>query len=81
MTPNRPPLFMSVGISADGLLEAGDNPSKPSDCVVFKAWIDSVVVLSACPQEFNPVAGWYPTDLHVGIYEAARTRGAGGDVR
>jgi hypothetical protein len=20
---------------------------------------------------FNPVAGWYPTDLHVGIYEAA----------
>jgi uncharacterized protein YcgI (DUF1989 family) len=52
-------------------VETGDNPSKPGDCVVFKAWIDSIVALSACPQEFNPVAGWYRTDLHVGIYEAA----------
>jgi uncharacterized protein YcgI (DUF1989 family) len=52
-------------------VETGDNPSKPGDCVVFKAWIDCIAVLSACPQEFNPVAGWYPTDLHVGIYAAA----------
>jgi uncharacterized protein YcgI (DUF1989 family) len=29
------------------------------------------VALSACSQEFYPVAGWYPTGLHVGIYEAA----------
>jgi hypothetical protein len=26
---------------------------------------------SACPQEFNRVAAWCPTDLHVGIDEAA----------
>ena len=62
-------LFMNVGVFPDGRVETGDNPSKPGDCVVFKAWIDSIVALSACPQEFNPVAGWYPTDLHVGIYE------------
>jgi uncharacterized protein YcgI (DUF1989 family) len=64
-------LFMNVGVFPDGRVETGDNPSKPGDYVVFKAWIDSIVALSACPQEFNPVAGWYPTDLHVGIYEAA----------
>jgi uncharacterized protein len=64
-------LFMDVAVLPDGRVETGDNPSKPGDCVVFKAWIDSVVALSACPQEFNPVAGWFPTDLHVGIYEAA----------
>ena len=64
-------LFMNVGVFPDGRVETGDNPSKPGDCVVFKAWEDSVVALSACPQEFNPVAGRYPTDLHVGIYEAA----------
>jgi uncharacterized protein YcgI (DUF1989 family) len=64
-------LFMNVAVLLDGRVETGDNPSKPCDCVVFKAWIDTVVALSACPQEFNPVAGWYPTDLHVGIYEAA----------
>ena len=55
--------------------KTGDNPSKPGDCVVFKAWIDCIAALSACPQEFNPVAGWYPTDLHVGIY-AVRVSGA-----
>ncbi len=64
-------LFMNVGVCPDGRVETGDNPSKAGDCVVFKAWTDSIVALSACPQEFNPVAGWYPTDLHVGIYEAA----------
>jgi uncharacterized protein YcgI (DUF1989 family) len=65
-------LFMQVGVFPDGRVETGDNPSKPGDCVVFKAWIDCIVALSACPQEFNPVAGWYPTDLHVGIYAAAQ---------
>jgi uncharacterized protein YcgI (DUF1989 family) len=62
-------LFMNVGVFPDGRVETGDNPSKPGDCVVLKAWIDCIVALSACPQEFNPVAGWYPTDLHVGIYQ------------
>jgi uncharacterized protein YcgI (DUF1989 family) len=65
-------LFMNVAVFPDGRVETGDNPSKPGDCVVFKAWIDCIVALSACPQEFNPVAGWYPTDLHVGIYEVAQ---------
>ena len=46
---------MNVGVFPDGRVETGDNPSKPGDCVVFKAWEDSVVALSACPQEFNPV--------------------------
>ena len=27
--------------------------------------------LLACPQEIYPVAGCYPSDVHVGIYEAA----------
>jgi uncharacterized protein YcgI (DUF1989 family) len=41
------------------------------DCVMSKPWIDSVVALSACPPEFNPVARWYPADLQVDIHEAA----------
>ncbi len=64
-------LFMNVGVFSDGRVETGGNPSKPGDCVVFKAWVDTVVALSACPQDFNPVADWYPSDLHAGIYEAA----------
>ncbi len=62
-------LFMNVTVFPDGRVETGINPSKPGDFVVFKAWIDCIVAISACPQEFNPVAGWYPSDLHVAIYE------------
>ncbi len=64
-------LFMNVMVLPDGRVETGECPSKPGDRVMFKAWIDCIVALSACPQEFNPVAGWYPTDLHLGIYETA----------
>jgi uncharacterized protein YcgI (DUF1989 family) len=64
-------LFINVGVFSDGRVETGDNPSQPGACVVCKAWVDGIVALSACPQEFHPVADWYPTDLHVGIYEAA----------
>jgi uncharacterized protein YcgI (DUF1989 family) len=61
---------MNVTVFPDGRVETGANPSKAGDYVVLKAWIDTVVVISACPQEFNPVAGWYPSDLHAAIYEA-----------
>jgi uncharacterized protein YcgI (DUF1989 family) len=71
LIPQPANLFMSVGVFPDGRVETGDHPSKPGDCVVFRAWTDSIVALSVCPQEFNPVAGRYPTDLHVGIYGAA----------
>jgi uncharacterized protein YcgI (DUF1989 family) len=63
--------FMKVGVFPDGRVETGPNPSKPGDSVLLKAWIDCVVAISACPQEFNPVAGWYPTELGVAIYEPA----------
>jgi uncharacterized protein YcgI (DUF1989 family) len=63
--------FMNVTVFPDGRVETGANPSKAGDYVVLKAWIDTVVVISACPQEFNPVAGWYPSDLHAAVYEAA----------
>ncbi len=64
-------LFMNVMVLPDGRVETGECPSQPGDFVLFRSWIDCIVALSACPQEFNPVAGWYPSDLHVGIYEAA----------
>lgn len=62
--------LITVGALPAGRQAAGDNPTKPGDRVVFKGWIHTIVALSACPQEFNPVACWYPTDRHVGIYEA-----------
>jgi uncharacterized protein YcgI (DUF1989 family) len=68
-------LFMNVAVLPDGRVETGENPSKPGDHVTFRAWIDCIVALSACPQEFNPVAGWYPSDLNAAIYEVAQDTG------
>ncbi len=63
-------LFMCCPVGADGSVTNGPNPSKPGDHVVLKAWIDCVIAISACPQEFNNAAGWYPTEIEVEILEA-----------
>jgi uncharacterized protein YcgI (DUF1989 family) len=63
--------FMNVAVYEDGRVETGSNPSKPGDYVVLRAWLDAIVAVSACPQEFNPAAGWYPTELQAAIYEPA----------
>jgi len=65
--PSPVNFFTHVRIGEDGSLETQTPPSKPGDHVVLKAWIDCTVAISACPQEFNPIAGWYPTDLHAAV--------------
>jgi uncharacterized protein len=64
-------MFMYCPVGADGSVINGPNPSKPGDHVVLKAWIDCVIAISACPQEFNNAAGWYPTEIQVDIFSAA----------
>ncbi len=63
-------VFANVQVGADGSVITGEAPSNAGDHVVMKAWIDLVVAISACPQEFNPITGWYPTELEVEILEA-----------
>lgn len=65
-------LFSNVQVFPDGRVLTCENPSKTGDYVVLKAWIDCIIAISACPQEFNPIAGWYPTDIHVAIFEEAQ---------
>lgn len=62
-------VFANVPIGADGSVLNGPAPSKPGDYILLKAWIDVIVAISACPQEFNPITGWYPTELNVDIME------------
>lgn len=69
-------VFANVQLGADGGVLNGPAPSKPGDHVVLKAWIDVVVAISACPQEFNPITGWYPTELIVDIMEPVDERSA-----
>jgi uncharacterized protein YcgI (DUF1989 family) len=64
-------VFANVPIGTDGSVLNGPPASKPGDYIVLKAWIDTVIAISACPQEFNPITGWYPTELVVDICEPA----------
>jgi len=64
-------VFANVPIGTDGSVLNGPPSSKPGDYIVLKAWIDTVIAISACPQEFNPITGWYPTELLVEIFKPA----------
>jgi uncharacterized protein YcgI (DUF1989 family) len=61
--PSPVNFFTRVLVHPDGQVETCEPPSKAGDYIILKAWIDCHTVVSACPQEFNPVAGWFPTEL------------------
>ena len=65
-TPPSLNLFMNIPWTADGRLEWGEPVSSPGSYVVFKAEMDLVVALSACPQDILPINGrsGRTTDAH-----------------
>lgn len=63
--------FMRVKFAADGELTIADGISKPGDYVVLRAEMPLIVVISNCPQENNPAAGFAPTPVEVIVSEAS----------
>ena len=57
--------FMNVPVRADGSTEIEDGLSEPGDFVDLRAERDCLVVISNCPQRFNPCSGWYPTPVRL----------------
>lgn len=55
--------FMNVAVRPDGRVEFGSPRTSPGDFVLLKAFMDCLVVISACPQEWNPAANYHPSDL------------------
>lgn len=72
--------FERTVAEADGTLKMAEAPSKAGDHVVLKAWIDCIISISACPADFTPVSGWFPSDLTSSILvdEGARVATAAG---
>ena len=62
--------FMRVKFAADGELTIVEGISKPGDYVVLRAEMPLIVVISNCPQENNPAAGFAPTPVEVIVSEA-----------
>jgi urea carboxylase-associated protein 1 len=57
--------FMNVPVKPDGSAEIEDGLSEPFDYVEVKAEKEVLVVMSNCPQFFNPCSGWNPTPIRV----------------
>jgi urea carboxylase-associated protein 1 len=66
--------FMRVPFTADGDIVIADGVSKAGDYVVLKAEMPVIVVISNCPQQHNPAAGFEPTPVEVVVTDA---RGGG----
>jgi uncharacterized protein YcgI (DUF1989 family) len=58
-------LFMNVRVDADGRLTWGRALTRPGDHVVLRAMLDSLIVVSACPQDQNEINGFNPTGLAI----------------
>lgn len=60
-------LFMDIPIGPDGTLGWRPAPSRPGDAVTLRAEMDVIVVLSACPQDLNPINGPGPSSLAIDV--------------
>jgi urea carboxylase-associated protein 1 len=59
--------FMRVTFDEAGRVEIVPSTSKPGDYVELQAEMPIIAVLSNCPQENNPAAGFRPTPIRVEI--------------
>ena len=58
-------LFMHIPVGPDGALGWEPAASAPGDSVTLRAELDVVLVLSACPQDLNPINGPGPSPLAI----------------
>ncbi|MGC4941141.1 DUF1989 domain-containing protein [Kribbella sp. DT2] len=72
VVPQPVNLFMRIPVTADGDLHWLPAATKPGDSITFRAELDCVVVLSACPQDLNVINGSGPTDLALDVLEDLR---------
>lgn len=62
--------FMNVPVSADGRLEIVDGISDPGSTIDLQAEMNTLVVISNCPQINNPCNAYNPTPIQLIIWDA-----------
>ena len=60
--------FMNVPVTKEGGLSFEDGISAPGKYVEMKAYMDTIVLLSNCPQLNNPCNGYNPTPVEILIW-------------
>jgi len=61
--------FMNVPVTEDGGLTFEDGISAPGKYVEMKAYMDTIVLISNCPQLNNPCNGYNPTPVDVLVWD------------
>lgn len=61
--------FMNVPVTADGGLSFADGISAPGKYVELKAEMDTLVLISNCPQLNNPCNAYNPTPIEVLVWD------------
>lgn len=61
--------FMNVPVSPDGKLDFDDGISAPGRYVEMRADMDTLVLVSNCPQLNNPCNGYNPTPVEMIVWE------------
>lgn len=61
--------FMNVPITPDGGLTFEDGISAPGKYVELKAQMDTIVLISNCPQLNNPCNGYDPTPIEIFVWD------------
>jgi len=61
--------FMNVPVTREGGLTFEDGISAPGKYVEMKAFMDTIVLISNCPQLNNPCNGYDPTPVEVLIWD------------
>jgi uncharacterized protein YcgI (DUF1989 family) len=62
--------FMNVPVTSDGGLSFEDGVSGAGKCVELRAEMDTLIVISNCPQLNNPCNGYDPTPVRILIWDA-----------
>ena len=63
--------FMNVPVTPDGGLQFADGISAPGKYVELKAKMDTLILISNCPQLNNPCNAYNPTPIEVVFWSAA----------
>lgn len=72
VVPQPVNVFMRVPVAADGRLSWLPAATRPGDAITFRAELDCLVVLSACPQDLTAINGSGPTALALDVLEELR---------
>jgi uncharacterized protein YcgI (DUF1989 family) len=62
-------LFMNIPVLPNGDLEWRETVSKPGDSVIFRALIDCVMVMSACPQDVIRINAGRPVSVQYSVLD------------